>query len=152
MLHVLRLIHSDSKFDFEVLIGAVFGDCHFVPLWLFGAVWGGVKNNLQGKRTNILAGRQKHCYGQVSTDEKPGCWELSISSRFQSQWEDRQTKWRPEPQTQTPGSTYQLRLAHGSCWAAGMRTETAFFVLFSPSMANSVQSRIMMLVILLLYF
>lgn len=32
MLHVLRLIHSDSEFDFEVLIGAVFGDCHFVPL------------------------------------------------------------------------------------------------------------------------
>lgn len=32
MLHVLRLIHSDGKFDFEVLIGAVFGDCHFVPL------------------------------------------------------------------------------------------------------------------------
>lgn len=32
VLHVLRLIHSHSKFDFEVLIGAVFGDCHFVPL------------------------------------------------------------------------------------------------------------------------
>lgn len=46
MLHVLRLIHSDSEFDFEVLIGAVFGDCHFVPLGLFGAVWGGMEDNL----------------------------------------------------------------------------------------------------------
>lgn len=41
----MRLIHSDSKFDFEVLIGAVFGDCHFVPLRLFGAVRGGVEDN-----------------------------------------------------------------------------------------------------------
>lgn len=32
MLHILRFVHSDSEFDFEVLIGAVFGDCHFVPL------------------------------------------------------------------------------------------------------------------------
>lgn len=55
MLHVLRLIHSDSKFDFEVLIWAVFRDCHFVPFWLFGAVWGGMENNLLGKRITILA-------------------------------------------------------------------------------------------------
>lgn len=46
VLHVLRLIHSDSKFDFEVLIGAVFGNCHFVPLRLFGAVRGGVEDDL----------------------------------------------------------------------------------------------------------
>lgn len=49
VLHVLRLIHSDSKFDFEVLIGAVFGDCHFVPLRLFGAIWGGMEDHLQGE-------------------------------------------------------------------------------------------------------
>lgn len=54
VLHVLRLIHSDCEFDLEVLIRAVFGDCHFVPLRLFGAVWGGVEDNLEGESTHFF--------------------------------------------------------------------------------------------------
>lgn len=59
MLHVLRLIHSDCEFDLEVLIRAVFGDCHFVPLRLFGAVWGGVEDNLEGESTHFFFFCQK---------------------------------------------------------------------------------------------
>lgn len=32
VLHVLRLIHSHGKLDLQVLIRAVFGNSHFVPL------------------------------------------------------------------------------------------------------------------------
>lgn len=62
MLHVLRLIHSDGQLDFEVLIGTVFGDCHFVPFRLFGAIWGGMENNLLGKKDKTISARKQRHY------------------------------------------------------------------------------------------
>lgn len=49
MFHILRFIHSDSKLDFQVLIRTVFGNSHFVPFRLFGAIWCRMKNNLKTK-------------------------------------------------------------------------------------------------------
>lgn len=53
VLHVLRLIHPHSKLDLQVLIRAVFGNSHFVPLWLLWAIWSRVENNLQASKTTL---------------------------------------------------------------------------------------------------
>lgn len=63
VLHVLRLIHSHGKLDLQVLIRAVFGNSHFVPLWLLWAIGSRVENNLQASKSTMLKGKIIHKMG-----------------------------------------------------------------------------------------
>lgn len=62
MLHVLRFIHADGQFDFEVAVRAALGDAHLVELGLLWTVGGGMENHLRDDTNKKYIYKKLDCH------------------------------------------------------------------------------------------